>query len=152
MRQTRKISFARPSRNFFRCDPMPHRIFGFAAGPIVPAFSFRCGSARPPQFPLNNASGWLFVGSILLLCRRCRTRRIQMRKKTARAKSLSTLSFTAAERCRIDRAAKLCGWKSDETASFARVQLLGNVAAILSSTKPPQPGTLLRSRLRSLRP
>ena len=75
-----------------------------------------------------------------------------MRKKTARAKSLSTLSFTAAERRRIDHAAEICDWKSDESALFARQLLLRNVAEILRPGKPPQPGTLLRIRLRFLMP
>jgi hypothetical protein len=73
---------------------------------------------------------------------------IQMRKDAA----IFTLSFTEAERRRIDRAASIYDWKSDESALFARQLLLGNVAEILRPRKPSQPGTLMRSRLRSLLP
>lgn len=63
-----------------------------------------------------------------------------------------TLSFTAAERRRIDQAAKICGWEIDErhaSATFARILLLGDVAEILRASKPTQ-GDLLRQRLHSL--
>jgi hypothetical protein len=88
-----------------------------------------------------------------------------MRKTTARptsktsrrahaktSRTIFTLSFTAAERQRIDRAAKICGWTIDEkheSASFARQLLLPAVAEILRASRPSQ-GDVLRQRLHFL--
>jgi hypothetical protein len=50
-----------------------------------------------------------------------------------------TLSFTPAEKSRIERAAKICRWKASDSALFARQSLLRNVAHILRSTPHEQP-------------
>jgi hypothetical protein len=47
-----------------------------------------------------------------------------------------TMRFTAAEVRRIQRAAKVCGWQSGESGSFAHNLLLRNVKAILTERRP----------------
>jgi len=64
-----------------------------------------------------------------------------------------TLSFTEAEKARIERAMKRCdGWARGESATFARTLLLRSVEQILHSVKPRKlrPGDRLRARLRYL--
>jgi hypothetical protein len=64
--------------------------------------------------------------------------------------SVRTLSFTEAEKKRIERAAKVCGWETVQSAIFARQCLLRSVSAILKGDRKPRPGDLLRQRLRFL--
>ena len=73
-------------------------------------------------------------------------------KNTKRGAPAETLSFTKVEKARIEKAAKVCGWRDGESAIFARALLLRNVEAVLRGNKPPRPGDLLRERLRSLMP
>jgi hypothetical protein len=58
-------------------------------------------------------------------------------KNTARVREMSrlTMKFTAAEVRLIEKAAKMCGWRRGESATFARVLLLGAAAACLPSRK-----------------
>jgi hypothetical protein len=117
--------------------------------------------AFKPCIRAAKGSRWLglFPGSICYYAARSGGT-IQMRKTTERpmpktsrrARTIYTLSFTAAERRRIDQAAKICGWTIDEkneSASFARQLLLPVVAEILRASRPTR-GDVLRQRLHSL--
>jgi hypothetical protein len=46
-----------------------------------------------------------------------------------------TLEFTQSEANRINKAAKICGWKAGEGDLFARQLLLRNVASILGGER-----------------
>jgi hypothetical protein len=75
--------------------------------------------------------------------------------KTRRAMSIRTLSFTEAEKARIEKAMKRCdGWQKDESAIFARTLVLRSVANILETVPPRKlrPGDRLRARLECLTP
>ena len=49
--------------------------------------------------------------------------------------SFRTVRFTLAEVRRIEKAAKICGWRAGEGAGCARLLVLRNVAAILRSAR-----------------
>ena len=74
--------------------------------------------------------------------------------KTRRAMPILTLSFTQAEKARIEKAMKSCdGWAEGDSAIFARTVLLRCVASIPREVKPRKllrPGDRLRARLQYL--
>jgi hypothetical protein len=51
--------------------------------------------------------------------------------RRARVTSFATIPFTAAEKRRIEMAAKICGWPPGGGAAFGSQLLLKNVASIL---------------------
>ena len=52
-----------------------------------------------------------------------------------KTRDIRTLSFTPAEVRRIEKAARICDWKSGESASFSRAVLLRNITAILKGAR-----------------
>jgi hypothetical protein len=60
---------------------------------------------------------------------------MKSRVRRARVTSFATITFTGAEKRRIEMAAKICGWQAGEGAGFGRQLLLRNVASILASAK-----------------
>lgn len=75
-------------------------------------------------------------------------------KKPSRATArYRTVSFTEAEKARIEKAAKICGWPNSGSATFARLFLLRSVAAILKGDRESRtPGARLLQRLRYFLP
>jgi hypothetical protein len=58
---------------------------------------------------------------------------MKSRVRRARVTSWATIQFTMAEKRRIEKAAKICGWQTGEGAAFGSQLLLRNVASILRS-------------------
>jgi hypothetical protein len=67
--------------------------------------------------------------------------------RRARVTSFATITFTGAEKRRIEKAAKICGWQTGEGAAFGRQLLLRNVASILASAKARRAKAAERRRL-----